>query len=308
MEQMRIAVGQISQLSDEILAFARQLGVSGMQLNTPALPGAHRWEYADLRALRERCEGAGLRLEAIENVHLDFYDKVMLGLPGRDEQLDHYCATIRNMGRAGIPILGYHFMPNSVWRTSRTTPGRGGAHVTSFDLALVDCPPHIYLCAWSAMVAADGIVVPLQAEDYGAQGVAAIQGSIDHVRAGDTRVFTDFDVPDEAIGCGFHEAVRGVLSHHLVIKDKKIANYHPYPPTPWNGSPRDSFGTPGPYEDAVQDMPIFEENGPDNFKGVDIMRAVRSFDPCLPCGVHMYVGGGQTITKVHSPMFGAAHG
>ena len=53
-----------------------------------------------------------------------------------------------------------------------------------FDLALIDCPPHIYLCAWSAMVAADGIVVPLQAEDYGAQGVAAIQGSIDHVRAG----------------------------------------------------------------------------------------------------------------------------
>jgi chromosome partitioning protein len=53
-----------------------------------------------------------------------------------------------------------------------------------FDLALIDCPPHIYLCAWSAMVAAHGIVVPLQAEDYGAQGVAAIQGSIDHVRAG----------------------------------------------------------------------------------------------------------------------------
>jgi chromosome partitioning protein len=53
-----------------------------------------------------------------------------------------------------------------------------------FDLALVDCPPHIYLCAWTAMVAAQGIVVPLQAEDYGAQGVAAIQDAIDHVRAG----------------------------------------------------------------------------------------------------------------------------
>jgi chromosome partitioning protein len=53
-----------------------------------------------------------------------------------------------------------------------------------FDLALIDCPPHIYLCAWTAMVAAHGIVVPLQAEDYGAQGVAAIQGSIDHVRSG----------------------------------------------------------------------------------------------------------------------------
>jgi hydrogenase large subunit len=128
------------------------------------------------------------------------------------------------------------------------------------------------------------------------------------VRAGDTKVFQDFDVPDEAIGCGFHEAVRGVLSHHLVIRDQKIANYHPYPPTPWNGSPRDSYGTPGPYEDAVQDMPIFEENGPDDFKGVDIMRAVRSFDPCLPCGVHMYLGGGRVLNKLHSPMLGASHG
>ena len=84
-----------------------------------------------------------------------------------------------------------------------------------------------------------------------------------------------------------------MLSHHMVIKNGKIANYHPYPPTPWNGSVRDGYGTPGPYEDAVQNTPIFEENPPDQFKGIDIMRAVRSFDPCLPCGVHMYTGGGE---------------
>jgi hydrogenase large subunit len=135
-----------------------------------------------------------------------------------------------------------------------------------------------------------------------------LESAMEEVRQGTTRVFTDFDVPDEAIGCGFHEAVRGVLSHHLVIRDGKIANYHPYPPTPWNASPRDSYGTPGPYEDAVQGMPIFEENGPDDFKGVDIMRAVRSFDPCLPCGVHMYLGKGRTLKKLHSPQFGAAGG
>ena len=128
------------------------------------------------------------------------------------------------------------------------------------------------------------------------------------VRAGNTRVFEDFTVPEEAIGCGFHEAVRGVLSHHLVIRDRKIANYHPYPPTPWNGSPRDSFGTPGPYEDAVQGLKLFEENGRDNFKGIDIMRTVRSFDPCLPCGVHMYLGRGRTLQTVHSPIFGGQHG
>jgi hydrogenase large subunit len=128
--------------------------------------------------------------------------------------------------------------------------------------------------------------------------------ALGEVRAGKTKTFEGFEVPDEAIGCGFHEAVRGVLSHHLVIRDKKIANYHPYPPTPWNGSPRDVYGTPGPYEDAVQGMPIFEENERENFKGIDIMRAVRSFDPCLPCGVHMYLGEGKTIRTVHSPQFG----
>jgi hydrogenase large subunit len=129
--------------------------------------------------------------------------------------------------------------------------------------------------------------------------------AMEELYAGRTRTWTDFRVPDNAIGCGFHEAVRGVLSHHVVIRDGKIANYHPYPPTPWNASPRDLYGTPGPYEDAVQNTPIFEENGPDKFKGIDIMRAVRSFDPCLPCGVHMYLGNGRLLDVRHSPMFGA---
>ncbi len=124
------------------------------------------------------------------------------------------------------------------------------------------------------------------------------------LHAGRTKTWSEFKVPEEAIGCGFHEAVRGVLSHHVVIREGKIANYHPYPPTPWNANPRDIYGTPGPYEDAVQNTPIFEENGPDNFKGIDIMRAVRSFDPCLPCGVHMYLGNGKVLETHHSPMFG----
>jgi hydrogenase large subunit len=128
-----------------------------------------------------------------------------------------------------------------------------------------------------------------------------LEKAMAEVHAGRTATFTPFKVPDEAIGCGFHEAVRGVLSHHLVIRNGKIANYHPYPPTPWNANPRDIYGTPGPYEDAVQNTPIFEENGPDNFKGIDIMRAVRSFDPCLPCGVHMYLGGGKLLKQMHTP-------
>ncbi len=125
--------------------------------------------------------------------------------------------------------------------------------------------------------------------------------ALKEIRAGHTKTWESFKVPKDAIGCGFTEAVRGVLSHHMVIRNGKIANYHPYPPTPWNANPRDVYGTPGPYEDAVQNTPIFEENGPDNFKGIDIMRTVRSFDPCLPCGVHMYLGDGKVLEQRHSP-------
>ncbi len=132
-----------------------------------------------------------------------------------------------------------------------------------------------------------------------------VEQALKEVHAGRTKTFEPFTVPDEAISCGFHEAVRGVLSHHMIIKDGKIAKYHPYPPTPWNASPRDIYGTPGPYEDAIQNTPIFEENGPDNFKGIDIMRAVRSFDPCLPCGVHMYLGDGKELKVQHSHLGGA---
>jgi hydrogenase large subunit len=127
------------------------------------------------------------------------------------------------------------------------------------------------------------------------------QQALAELRKGSSRTWTEFKVPKEAIGCGFTEAVRGVLSHHMVIRDGKIANYHPYPPTPWNASPRDTYGTPGPYEDAVEGSPIFEENGVDKFKGIDILRTVRSFDPCLPCGVHMWLGEGRTLETVHSP-------
>ncbi|MEZ0075284.1 nickel-dependent hydrogenase large subunit [Planotetraspora sp. GP83] len=128
-----------------------------------------------------------------------------------------------------------------------------------------------------------------------------VEQALNEVRQGHTKTWTPFTVPDEAISCGFTEAVRGVLSHHMVIRNGKIANYHPYPPTPWNASVRDVHGTPGPYEDAVQNTPIFEENPPETFKGIDIMRTVRSFDPCLPCGVHMYLGGGRELRTVHSP-------
>ncbi len=49
----------------------------------------------------------------------------------------------------------------------------------SYDVALIDCPPNLSLCSWAALLAADFVVVPVQAEDYGAQGIVYIQRAFD---------------------------------------------------------------------------------------------------------------------------------
>jgi len=136
--KIRIAVGQFHDLTDERLRFAAQIGASGLQMNNPTLPGDSRWEEKDVRALVDKVEAAGLKFEAIENVPTHFYHKAMLGLDGRDEQIENYQATIRAVARAGIPVLGYHFMPNSVWTTNRSAPARGGALARQFDMSVVD--------------------------------------------------------------------------------------------------------------------------------------------------------------------------
>jgi mannonate dehydratase len=164
--RIRIAFGQFRELKEEDLLFARQLGASGVTLNTPlfrgrsvygvdifiegrkgetqASPWAHpgRWDFMEIVQVRSLVEAYGLKLEAIENTPISFYDKALLGLPGRDEQIGNYQQIIRMLGKAGIPILGYHWMPGEVWRTSTSTPGRGGARVSSFDLDLAkEAPP-----------------------------------------------------------------------------------------------------------------------------------------------------------------------
>ncbi|TKJ18395.1 MAG: mannonate dehydratase [Promethearchaeota archaeon Loki_b32] len=119
-------------LNEDRLKFIKQLGVDDVVIHTPRLPGEKQWEFDDLLNLRRSVEGACLRLGAIENVPKHFYEGAMLGLPERDEQIECMQNTIRNMGKAGVPVFGYHWVPNSVWRTT-PAKDRGDATATSFD-------------------------------------------------------------------------------------------------------------------------------------------------------------------------------
>jgi|YNPNPStandDraft_1061719.scaffolds.fasta_scaffold15636_3 mannonate dehydratase len=138
---MKVGLGAIHELDDERLAFVKQLGVDHIIVHTPELRGDGFWEFEDLVRLRTRAESAGLTLAAIENIPRRFYDHVLEGGPRRDEQIEKVQKTIRNLGRAGIPILGYHFMVLGVWRTGHNPVGRGGAKVTVYDHNLVANAP-----------------------------------------------------------------------------------------------------------------------------------------------------------------------
>ncbi len=136
-QKMRLAFGQIRSVDPDTMVNARQLGVDRVHFNLPFdLPADTYWKYEDLLAFRERVEAYGVVMEGLENFPIRFYDHAMLGEPGRDEQIDNICLSIRNAGRAGICTIGYHFSPSFVWRTSNAAPlGRYGARVQAFDLA-----------------------------------------------------------------------------------------------------------------------------------------------------------------------------
>ncbi len=88
--------------------------------------------------------------------------------------------------------------------------------------------------------------------------------------------------PKEAKGMGWHDAPRGALSHYIVIKDKKIANYQMVVPSTWNLSPRDHKGIRGPVEEALVNTPVADSKQP-----LELLRTIHSFDPCMACGMHM---------------------
>jgi len=117
----------------ESMKYAQQLGVVDIVPSTEHLPSINgTWALHDLVNLRRNVENYGMKVSALENVPIEFYDHIMLNGPRRDEQLDNMITTVRNIARAGIPIFGYHWMPSMVWRTP-TKLIRGGAVATAFN-------------------------------------------------------------------------------------------------------------------------------------------------------------------------------
>jgi len=101
--------------------------------------------------------------------------------------------------------------------------------------------------------------------------------------------------PKESKGVGLHEAPRGALSHWVVIKDGKIANYQAVVPTTWNACPRDDQAGHGAYEACMMDTKVKIADKP-----LEVLRGVRSFDPCIACSTHLYNASGKEVSVVNT--------
>jgi len=117
---------------------------------------------------------------------------------------------------------------------------------------------------------------------------------VNNIGKGDTAIFNPPSFPKgEQRGFGFHEAPRGTLSHWVVIRDGKIANYQAVVPSTWNAGPRDEKDQPGPYEASLVGNPVADPSRP-----LELIRTVHSFDPCLACAIHTFDPQGHEITRV----------
>lgn len=119
---------------------------------------------------------------------------------------------------------------------------------------------------------------------------AAMEEWILQVKPGQP-AYTKFELKKEGMGFGLVEASRGALGHWIKVSKGKIENYQMVVPTTWNCSPRDDKGQRGPIEEALIGTAVKDTANP-----IEVVRVIRSFDPCLGCTVHI-VRAKHKITK-----------
>ncbi|MHB0859338.1 MAG: mannonate dehydratase [Anaerolineae bacterium] len=142
---MEIALGLGSLESDE-LAFVAQLGVKQVILGGTGITNKIGWDFASLLHTKSRVECYGLKIAGIENIPEAMWHQARVGGPERDKQLEDVLELIRNLGRVGIPLFAYNWMPMEGWvwghwRHGQAGGGRGGAGLTSYDHDLVQDAP-----------------------------------------------------------------------------------------------------------------------------------------------------------------------
>jgi len=125
---------------DKQVRLARQIGIThSIACVRPSLASVPRQRYAETLAdIKKYFESAGLTVAGVES-HPVNAEKIKLGLPGRDEEIENYRAAVEALGRLDIRLVCYNFMAGLGWyRTNTSIPERGGALTSEFDRRAAD--------------------------------------------------------------------------------------------------------------------------------------------------------------------------
>ncbi len=144
---MKLGMDHIGIVTDEKLKFLQQLGVEGISANVETdQPDRGYFTVEELQTMKDWVESYDMKLMVIGpfQTHWNWAYKWMLGLPGKDEQIENCQKIIRNMGQLGISLLTFNMHVLRFYRTSRENPRRGGALGTSFDIEKAKDQPLMY--------------------------------------------------------------------------------------------------------------------------------------------------------------------
>ena len=95
------------------------------------------WPMDEILKMKEEVEASGLEVSGIESVNI--HDAIKIGLPERDQYIENYITTLENLGKAGIKMVCYNFMPVFDWTRSDLAKVRSdGSSVLSYDQELID--------------------------------------------------------------------------------------------------------------------------------------------------------------------------
>ena len=140
---MNFAMAYFFDAHDQKIDLAKQMGVKYVVTGIQTIKDEKPWEYAPFYNKIKHFEDAGLKVAVIEGPTQ--LDKVKLGLPGRDEEIEILCELIENMNRLDVRTLCYNWMPVIGWfRSNMNVPSRGGARATGFNYDLVKNAPLTY--------------------------------------------------------------------------------------------------------------------------------------------------------------------
>ncbi len=95
------------------------------------------WKEEDVKAIKKEVEDAGLKIYGIESVNI--HDDIKIGLPSRDKYIENYIKTLEVLGKEGINLVCYNFMPVFDWTRSDLAKVRpDGSTVLSYDQEIID--------------------------------------------------------------------------------------------------------------------------------------------------------------------------